>query len=111
MLILSVSGFFVVVFLLATIFVGIAWMAFVKRTSEEDDARRGEGDIFEGESVLFRSDRMSTVDFWDNLLARFDFVEILKLRLSQAELNWSVGRVTLAMLLCGLIAGLIVRGL
>jgi tight adherence protein B len=111
MLILSVLGFFVVIFLLATIFVGIAWMAFVKRTTEEDDARRGQENVFESESVLFRSDRMSTVDFWDNLLARFDFVEILKLRLSQAELSWSVGRVTLGMLLCGLIGGLVVRGL
>jgi tight adherence protein B len=107
MLILSVLGFFVVVFLLATIFVGIAWMAFVKRTAEEDDARRGEESVFEGGSGLFRSDRMSTVDFWDNLHARFDFVEFLKLRLSQAELSWSVGRVTLTMLLCGLISGLI----
>ncbi len=111
MLILSVLGFFLVIFLLATIFVGIAWMAFVKRTAQEDEARRGDESVFEGDSVLFRSDRMSTVDFWDNLLARFDFVEILKLRLSQAELSWSVGRVTLAMLLCGLVGGLIVRGL
>ncbi|MEI9814015.1 MAG: type II secretion system F family protein [Acidobacteriota bacterium] len=48
---------------------------------------------------------MSSLDFWDNLLARIDFVEILKLRLAQAELNWSVGRVTLTMLLCGTVAG------
>lgn len=111
MLVLSVLGFFVVIFLLATIFVGIAWMAFVKRTAEEDEARRGEEpSVLDGESVLFRSDRMSTVDFLDNLLARIDFIAILKLRLAQAELSWSVGRVTLTMLLCGLIAGLIVRG-
>jgi tight adherence protein B len=110
MLLLSVLGFFVVIFLLATIFVGIAWMIFVKRTTEEGEARGGD-EMLEGESVLFRSDRMSTLDFWDNLLARFDFIEILKLRLAQAELSWSVGRVTLAMLLCGLIAGLIVSGL
>ncbi|MEI9814016.1 MAG: hypothetical protein WDO18_15830 [Acidobacteriota bacterium] len=29
MLLLSVAGFFIVIFLLTTIFVGIAWMAFV----------------------------------------------------------------------------------
>jgi tight adherence protein B len=101
MLILSVLGFFVVIFLLATITVAIAWMAFVKRAAETG---------FEEDSTLFRSETMSTLTFWQNLLARFDFIEILKLRLAQAELNWSVGRVTLAMLLCGTIVAVAVRG-
>lgn len=101
MLILSTLGFFVVIFLLATITVAIAWMAFLRRTSEiglNDD------------SPLFRSTQMSTLHFWQNILAYFDFIEILKLRLVQAELGWSVGRVTLAMLLCGTVAGVLVRG-
>lgn len=102
MLILSVLGFFIVIFLLATITVAIAWMMFVKQTAEAD---LGE------ESELFVSDRMSTLNFWQNLLARFDFIEILKLRLAQADLNWSVGRVTLAMLLCGTSVALALRGL
>lgn len=101
MLILSMLGFFVVIFLLATITVAIAWMIFVKQTAEAD---LGE------ESELFVSDRMSTLNFWQNLLSRFDFVEILKLRLGQADLNWSVGRATLAMLLCGTSAALALRG-
>ena len=92
MLILSVLGFFVVIFLLATITVAIAWMVFVKQAAETE---LGE------ESDLFISDKMSSLNFWQNLLARFDFIEILRRRLAQAELNWSVGRVTLAMLLCG----------
>jgi tight adherence protein B len=113
MLLVSVLGFFVVIFLLATITVGIAWMAFVKRTAEADELRR---DISEplgldDDSPLFRTDRMSTLNFWQNLLARFDFVEILKLRLTQADLNWSVGRVTLAMLLSGTIIAVLTRGL
>jgi tight adherence protein B len=102
MLVISVLGFFVVTFLVATITVAIAWMVFVKRTSESE---LGE------DAGLFRSDRMSTLNFWQNVLARFDFVEILKMRLAQAELEWSVGRVTLAMLLCGTIATVMVQGL
>ncbi|MEP6962286.1 MAG: type II secretion system F family protein [Acidobacteriota bacterium] len=109
MLILSVLGFFVVIFLLAIITVAIAWMAFVKRASEVEDERRsenGEGGELDDNSPLFRSDKLSTLNFWQNILTRFDFMEILKVRLAQAEMNWSVGRVTLTMLLCATIAGL-----
>ncbi len=114
MLILSVLGFFVVIFLVATITVAIAWMAFVKRTAEADEARRGENgasEALEEDSPLFRTERLSTLNFWQNLLTRFDFMELLKARLAQAELHWSVGRVTLAMLLCGTVTGLLVKGL
>jgi tight adherence protein B len=118
MLILSVLAFFAVIFLLATITVAIAWMGFVKRTAEAAEASRGgarssdsdqelEPAADEEDSSLFRDDRLSSMDFWDNLLARFDFVKILKLHLSQAEMDWSVGRVTLIMLLSGTISGLI----
>ncbi len=109
MLLISVLGFFVVIFLVLAIALGIAWMAFVKRAAEADEAKRGEGvlDSLDDDSPLFRTERLSTLNFWDNLLARFDFMELLQLRLSQAELTWSVGRVTLAMLLCGTITGLI----
>jgi tight adherence protein B len=109
MLLVSVLGFFVVIFLLATITAGIAWMAFVKKAAEEGDALLDEA--FESESPLFRSDRLSTLNFWQNLLANFDVMEILKLRLAQADLPWSVGRVTLGMLLCGTVAGLLAKGI
>jgi tight adherence protein B len=136
MLILSVLAFFAVIFLLATITVAIAWMGFVKRTAEAAQAGGGRqsgaessgasssasdsdsgaelGDdqqpgtpLAEEDSLLFRDDRLSSVNFWDNLLARFDFVEILQIRIAQAELDWSVGRVTLLMLLGGTISGLV----
>jgi tight adherence protein B len=105
MLIVSVLAFFVVIFLLATITVAIAWMAFVKKSAEETEAAGGEaareGEAWDQNSPLFRSERLSTLSFWNNLLARFDFVDILKRRIAEAELGWSVGRVTLAMLLAG----------
>ncbi|MEP7351605.1 MAG: type II secretion system F family protein [Acidobacteriota bacterium] len=126
MLILSILGFFVLIFLVAIITVAIAWMVFLREASEVGTAvgegvgaeeklgidRAGAGfdeTVIEDESPLFRNDRLSTLNFWDNLLTRFDFIEILKLRLAQAELDWNVGRVTLTMLLCGTIAFLLAQ--
>jgi tight adherence protein B len=99
MLILSILAFFAAIFLLAAITVAVAWMGFVKQTGEAEAAQE------DGNSTLFRDERLSSLNFWDSLLARFDFIEILKVRMAQAELEWSVGRVTALMLLCGTIAG------
>ena len=110
MFLASVVAFFVFIFLLATITVAIAWMAFLKRQAEETEAGGTVTELanpLEEDSELFRTERLSTLSFWDSLLARFDFVEILKTRLAQAELDWSVGRVTLGMLLAGTIAFLL----
>lgn len=119
MLLLSVAGFFILIFLVATITVAIAWMAFVRQSSEAERIRQGEQEAAAGDrpetvapeddSPLFRSDRLSSVNFWENVLARFDFVKILQLRLSQADLDWSVGRVTLVMLLLGMLAALMAQ--
>jgi tight adherence protein B len=111
MLYVSILVFFIAIFLLCSIAVTVAWMGFLKTTAEESDAARrdqeaGDGlgnDVGNDGSPLFRTQRLSTFNFWDSLLARFDFVEILKDRLAQAELDWTVGRVTLGMLLLGTI--------
>lgn len=110
MFIAAFLAFFVFIFLLATITVAIGWMAFLKRQAEESevgDSAAETANPIEEDSLLFRSDRLSSVNFWDSVLTRFDFVEILKARLSEAELDWSVGRVTLAMLLGATIAFLL----
>jgi len=105
MLILSILAFFAAIFLLAAITVAVAWMGFVKHSAEVETASDGP------ESGLFLNDRLSSFNFWDNLLARFDFIEILKARMAQAELAWSVGRVTALMLFSGAIAGLLLMRL
>ncbi len=114
MLILSILAFFAAIFLLAAITVAVAWMGFVKQTAEAEEAAQettavesASGDSALFRSDLFRNDRLSSVSFWDNLLARFDFIEILKIRMAQAELDWSVGRVTALMLFSGTAAGLL----
>lgn len=122
MLILSVLGFFAVIFLVATITVALAWMGFLRTTTEAERVRLDEqGGPLVGEvgsdqlagfqidenSPLFRQEQLSNINFWQNLLSRFDFVEILKLRISQANLDWSVGRVTLIMMLLGMVTMLL----
>src|ERR1019366_1171326 len=54
-------------------------------------------------SPLLQSGRLSSITFWDTMLARFDFVALLQSRLDQADLRWSVGRITSMMLLVGVI--------
>jgi tight adherence protein B len=120
MLILSMLSFFAVVFLVVVITLAIAWMGFVKRSTEQSQAARSEGHgedqdtpadapFLNENSPLFRNQRLSSMSFWDNLLARFDFIEILKTRLAEADLDWSVGRVTLIMLLCGIVTMLLLQ--
>src|ERR1700676_3167075 len=101
MLIVSILAFFVLTFLLAAIVVAIAWMAFLKTRAEESEAELGELGATDESGPLIRTERLSTINFWDSLLAHFDFMEILKTRIAQADLDWSVGRVTIAMALAG----------
>ena len=112
MLILSILAFFAAIFLLVAIVVAVAWMGFVKQTGEAEEAAHdtiddAPAEALAADSRLFRNDRLSSLSFWDNLLARFDFIEILKARMAQAQLEWSVGRVTALMLFCGTAAGLL----
>jgi len=107
MVIVSIFLFFVLTFLLASISVAIAWMAFLKTRAEESEAELGEIGADQGRPLM-RTEHLSTINFWDNLLARFDFMEILKTRIAQADLSWSVGRVTILMALAGAIAFLII---
>jgi tight adherence protein B len=106
MILVSSLAFFLVIFLMASIAVAIAWMAFLKTRVEESDAVQrdlaaGDEPLTAEESPLLRSERLSTITFWDSVLSRLDVGEILKSRLAQAQLDWSVGRVTSMMLLMG----------
>jgi len=52
-------------------------------------------------SRLLRDESLSTISVWAKLLQRFDFIDLMKRHLQQANLNWSVGRLTSMMLLTG----------
>lgn len=54
-----------------------------------------------GGSAVLRDEDLSTIRVWAALLERFSHVESLRRLIAEANLKWSVGRVTLAMLLAG----------
>lgn len=92
--------FFVTTFLGVGLALLLAWLAVQKlkaRTSEESpDAPEA--------TKLLRDESISTISLWAKLLERFDFVELMKRHIDQAGLTWSIGRVTLSMLLSGTVA-------
>lgn len=57
----------------------------------------------EGESAtgLLREDGLSSIEIWARVLDRISHVDQLKQQLVEADLRWSVGRVTLLMMLSG----------
>lgn len=50
---------------------------------------------------LLREESLSSITLWQALLRRLDLIDKLKQRMDEANLQWSVGRVTLTMLLLG----------
>jgi tight adherence protein B len=88
---------FFVTFLLLSIALLAAWLVLQKRAAQSAE------ESLEGQTLL-KNDELSSISLWQSLLAHFDFVEIMKSRIAQADLAWSVGRVTLAMLLGGSIS-------
>jgi tight adherence protein B len=123
MILVSSLVFFLVIFLLASILTAIAYLAFLKMKADLSDAEQSDVTLSkpldsrpaaqpEGQeelgfriesSPLLQSGRLSSITFWDTMLARFDFVALLQSRLDQADLRWSVGRITSMMLLVGVI--------
>ncbi len=53
---------------------------------------------------LLKDETLSTISLWANLLERWNFSRIMHRHLLQAGLAWSVGRITLLMLLSGSVA-------
>ena len=61
--------------------------------------REGDGS---GEPLaILKTDEVSSITVWGNLLRRFDFSEGMRTRLAEADISWSVGRLTALMLLMG----------
>jgi tight adherence protein B len=88
-------------FLLAAVAVFIA--SFVQsRLGTTAPVAEGAGELEENEiGPLLREESLSSISLWQALLLRLDLIDKLKQRMDEADLHWSVGRVTLAMLLLG----------
>jgi tight adherence protein B len=100
----SLLVFFFITFLVIAIALVVAWLALQQgavQNAEESLDDNHDPVMFEN---LLKGESMSSIALWHTLLARFDLFEIMKRQIAQADLAWSVGRVTLAMLLCGTVA-------
>jgi tight adherence protein B len=88
-------------FLLAAAAVSIA--SFVQsRLGTAAAVAEGGGELEQdGIGPLLREESLSSISLWQALLLRLDLIDKLKQRMDEADLHWSVGRVTLAMLLLG----------
>lgn len=87
----------------------VASAEWLERASRQADAASSA--LLDDEaSPLLKKEVLSTISVWAYLLSKFAFVDRLKRVLAEADLGWSVGRLTLMMLLLGgLVSGLLVN--
>ena len=94
---------FLTTFLAAGLAVLIGWFALQRMGAEALAEDVSEHLLDESPRVL-KDESLSSISPWAKLLERSDFIRIMRRHLQQADLSWSVGRVTMLMLLAGSIA-------
>lgn len=98
MLALSSVLVFLTTFLAAGLAVLISWFAIERlgaQAMEEDLSEH----LLDESPRLLKEETLSTISPWARLLEKSDFVRIMHRHLLQSGLTWSVGRMTLLMLL------------
>ncbi len=103
MLALSSVLVFLTTFLAAGLAALIGWFAF-ERMGAEALAEDLSDHLLDESPPLLKDESYSTISPWAHLLEKSDFVRIMHRHLQQAGLTWSVGRVTLLMLLASSVA-------
>jgi tight adherence protein B len=88
---------FLLTFLVTVCAAGLAWAAMEQSRWR---GRRAQGGGSETPSIL-RNEMLSTLSLFALVLERLSFVPKLKKLLSEADLDWSVGRTVLIMLVAG----------
>src|ERR1039457_6010495 len=104
MLTFSTFLFFLTTFLAVGLTLLLVWFGLQKAKSRNVPGAPPPPPPRTGTSSLLRDESISTISIWGKLLQRFDFIELMKRQIQQADLNWSVGRMTSLMLLTGTIA-------
>jgi tight adherence protein B len=94
---------FLTTFLAAGLAVLIGWMALQRMGAEAlaDDVSEH---LLDETPSLLKDETLSTISPWAKVLERWNFSRIMHRHLLQAGLAWSVGRLTLLMLLTGSLA-------
>ncbi len=103
MLALSSVLVFLTTFLAAGLAVLIGWFA-LQRLGAEALAEDMSDHLFDESPRLLKDESLSSISPWARLLEKSDFIRIMHRHLQQAGLTWSVGRITLLMLLASSIA-------
>jgi len=94
---------FLTTFLAAGLAVLIGWFA-LERMGAEALAEDLSEHLLDESPPLLKDESYSTISPWARLLEKSDFIRIMHRHLQQAGLTWSVGRVTLLMLLASSVA-------
>jgi len=94
---------FVTTFLAAGLAALIGWFA-LQRMGAEAAAEDVSEHLLDDSPRLLKDETYSTISPWARLLEKSDFIRIMHRHLQQAGLTWSVGRVTLLMLLASSVA-------
>jgi tight adherence protein B len=111
MVILSVTAFFFVfVFLIALIVVAVASQIMDRQTRL---AEQLDGSVPEPENspLLLREDEVSSISAFARFLQNFDFIDVIRAKTAEADLDWSVGRVCAMILLCGAISSAVLTSI
>ena len=101
MIALAICLVFLATFTAAAIAVVVASFIMGRRDAASPSSRLAGGIAEEQAPLLIREESLSTISLWRELLTRIDFIGILKTRISEAGLRWSIGRTTATMLLGG----------
>jgi tight adherence protein B len=94
---------FLTTFLAAGLAVLIGWFA-LQRVGAEALAQDLSDRLLDDSPRLLKEESLSSISPWARVLERSDFVRIMHRHLLQAGLTWSVGRITLLMLLASSVA-------
>jgi tight adherence protein B len=97
---------FLTVFLAAGLAVLIGWFA-LQRAGAQAVAEDVSEHLLDETPRLLKNETLSTISPWAKLLERSDLVKIIHQHLLQSGLSWSVGRITLFMLLTASVAAAI----
>ena len=106
MLAISSILVFVTTFLAAGLAVLIGWF-MLQRAGAQALAEDVSDHLLDETPRLLKNETLSTISPWAKLLERSDLVRIIHRHLLQSGLSWSVGRITLLMLLTGSVASAI----
>ena len=106
MLAISAILVFVTTFLAAGLAVLIGWFA-LQRVGAQAAAEEVSEHLLDETPRLLKDEALSTISLWAKLLERSDLVKIIHRHLVQSGLSWSVGRITLFMLLMASVAAAI----